>query len=106
MAAPSFGVGWLEVLFILLGGSGLLGMPPGERDALLLKAAPQQTLLYFEWAGRGAGQPGAAGIDGLVPIRRSGHSSRLSIKLSPTRNTPTPTKSNSVFKRKSPNWSS
>ena len=66
MAAPSFGVGWLEVLFILLGGSGLLGMPPGERDAMLLKAAPQQTLLYFEWAGRGAGQPGASGIDGLA----------------------------------------
>lgn len=66
MATPSFGVGWLEVLFILLGGSGLLGMPPGERDALLLKAAPQQTLLYFEWAGRAAGQPGAAGIDGLA----------------------------------------
>ena len=66
MAASSFGVGWLEVLFLLLGGSGLLGMPPGERDALLLKAAPQQTLMYFEWAGRSAGQPGAAGIDGLA----------------------------------------
>ena len=66
MAAPSFGIGWLKVLFVLLGGSGLLGMPPGERDALLLKAAPQQTLLYFEWAGRAAGQPGAAGIDGLA----------------------------------------
>jgi len=66
MAAPSFGVGWLEVLFILLGGSGLLGMPPGERDALLLKTAPQQVLLYFEWAGRATGQPGAAGIDGLA----------------------------------------
>ncbi len=44
----------------------MLGMPPGERDSLLLKAAPQQTLLYFEWAGRAAGQPGAAGIDGLA----------------------------------------
>lgn len=66
MAATSFGIGWLEVLLILLGGSGLLGMPPGERDALLLKTAPQQTLLYFEWAGRAAGQPGAAGIDGLA----------------------------------------
>ena len=66
MAASSFAVGWLEVLFILLGGSGLLGMPPGERDALLLKAAPQQTLMYFEWAGRAVGQPGAKGIDGLA----------------------------------------
>lgn len=66
MAAASFGIGWLEVLLILLGGSGLLGMPPGERDAALLKAAPQQTLFYFEWAGRVAGQPGAAGIDGLA----------------------------------------
>ncbi|MBC8117743.1 MAG: hypothetical protein H7062_25415 [Candidatus Saccharimonas sp.] len=66
MAAPSFGVGWLEVLFVLLGGSGLLGMPPGERDPSLLKAAPQQSLVYFEWAGRAAGQPGAAGIDGLA----------------------------------------
>ncbi len=66
MAAPSFGVGWLEVLLVLLGGSGLLGMPPGERDAALLKAAPQQSLIYFEWAGRAAGQPGGTGIDGLA----------------------------------------
>lgn len=62
----SFGVNWIEVLFILLSGSGWLGMPPGERDPALLKAAPQQTLCYFEWAGRAAGQPGAAGIDGLA----------------------------------------
>ncbi len=66
MAASSVGVGWLEVLFILLGGSGLLGTPPGERDAALLKAAPQQTLWYFEWAGRAPGQPGGTGIDGLA----------------------------------------
>ena len=66
MSATSVGVGLFELLFLLLGGSGLLGMPPGERDAALLKGAPQQTLMYFEWAGRAAGQPGAAGIDGLA----------------------------------------
>ena len=66
VATPTFGLGLIELLLILLGGSGWLGMPPGERDAELLKAAPQQTLFYLEWAGRGAGQPGGAGIDGLT----------------------------------------
>ena len=66
VATPTFGLGFIELLLILLGGSGWLGMPPGERDAELLKAAPQQTLFYLEWAGRGAGQPGGAGIDGLT----------------------------------------
>lgn len=66
VVTPTFGLGLIELLLILLGGSGWLGMPPGERDAELLKAAPQQTLFYLEWAGRGAGQPGGAGIDGLT----------------------------------------
>ena len=66
VATPMLGVSLIELLIVLLGGSGLLGMPPGARDAALLKAAPQQTLCYLEWAGRGAGQPGGAGIDGLA----------------------------------------
>ena len=66
MAATSVGIGWMEVLLILLGGGGWLWMPPGERDAALLKAAPQQTLIYVEWAARGLGKAGAPGIDGFA----------------------------------------
>ncbi len=66
MAATSVGFGWMEILLILLGGSGLLGMPPGQRDAAFLKAAPRQSLVYVEWASPGAGQPGARGIDGFT----------------------------------------
>lgn len=66
MAATSVGVNWMEILLVLLSGGGLLGMPPGDRDPALIKAAPQQSLVYLEWASRGAGQPGAPGIDGFA----------------------------------------
>ena len=66
MASASFGMGFFEILLILLSGGGLMGTPPGARDAALLKAAPQQSLFYMEWASRGAGQPGAPGMDGFV----------------------------------------
>ena len=66
MASASFGVGWIEIFLFLLGGSGLLGMPPGDRDAAFLKAAPQNSLIYVEWAARGPGKVGAPGVDGLV----------------------------------------
>ena len=66
MAATSVGLGWMEILLVLLGGSGLLGMPPGPRDAAFLKAAPRQSLVYVEWASPAAGQPGARGIDGFI----------------------------------------
>lgn len=66
MASASVGLGWIEIFLFLLGGSGLLGMPPGERDAALLKAAPQNSLLYVEWAARGPGKVDAPGIDGLI----------------------------------------
>lgn len=66
MTTTTIGLGWIEVLLVLLGGGGLLGMPPGQRDASLLKAAPQQSLVFVEWASRGAGKPGAPGVDGFA----------------------------------------
>ena len=62
----TIGLGLIEILLFLFGNGGLLGMPPGERDVAFLKAAPQQSLVYLEWAARGAGKPNAAGIDGFI----------------------------------------
>ena len=64
-AQSSFAI-WEFVLFWIFTGSGLVGLPPGDRDPALLKSVPPQTLVYFEWAARGAGQPGAKGIDGFA----------------------------------------
>lgn len=47
-------------------GSGLLGLPPGDRDPGLMKSVPPQTLIYFEWASRSSGQPNATGVDGFA----------------------------------------
>lgn len=66
MAATTVGLGWIEILLFLLGGSGLLGMPPGDRDPAFLKAAPQNSLLFIEWSARGSGQVDAPGIDGFA----------------------------------------
>lgn len=57
---------WEFVLFWIFTGSGLVGLPPGDRDPTLVKSVPPQTLVYFEWAARGVGQPGAKGIDGFA----------------------------------------
>ncbi len=64
-------MGISELLIVLLmggtmNGSGMLGYPPGDRDAALVHAAPADSLLYAEWATRGPGEPGAEGIDGLA----------------------------------------
>ena len=58
--------GLWELLFWIFAGSGLVGLPPGDRDPALLKAAPPESVLYFEWAARGTGQPGATGIEGFA----------------------------------------
>jgi hypothetical protein len=65
------GMGFSELVLLLgfgglLGGGSLLGLPPGERDAGYLRAAPADSLLYFEWAERSGGEAGAEGIDGLA----------------------------------------
>jgi hypothetical protein len=57
---------WDILLFWIFTGSSLLGLPPGERDSQLVKSVPPQTLVYFEWTARGAGQAGAKGIDGFA----------------------------------------
>ncbi len=63
--------GMMEMfLLMLLGGGsfggGLMGLPPGERDAALVQCPPKDVVFYSEWAARGEGKPGAGGIDGLA----------------------------------------
>ena len=66
------GVGFTELLMVLVSGSGLfsgggiMGLPPGERDAAFVKCAPAETLIYAEWSARSTGKAGAPGIDGLA----------------------------------------
>ena len=47
-------------------GGGVMGLPPGQRDAAFVQCPPKEVILYTEWAVRGTGQPGAAGIDGFA----------------------------------------
>ncbi len=61
----------MEMIIVLLFGGGffgggIMGLPPGERDAKLVQCPPQEVVLYTEWAARGNGKAGAAGIDGLA----------------------------------------
>lgn len=46
--------------------ASLLGLPPEPRDPALLRAAPAETLVYLEWAPRGAGIPDGKEFEGLV----------------------------------------
>lgn len=48
------------------GGGGLMGLPPGERDAAYLRCAPADSLIYIEWSARGSGVAGGKGFDGLA----------------------------------------
>lgn len=57
---------WELIVFWFVTGSGLVGLPPGERDARLVSAVSPQSIVYFEWSARGPGQTGAAGIDGFA----------------------------------------
>ena len=66
-AGLALGIGpTLLMLLLGTGGSGLLGLPPGERSKPLIQAAPADAVMYSEWSSRGQGQPGAPGIDGLA----------------------------------------
>lgn len=65
------GFAFSELLIVLLmggavTGGGILGLPPGERDAALLRTAPTESLVYLEWAERSPGEPGAMGVDGFM----------------------------------------
>ena len=57
---------WELFVFWFFTGSGLLGLPPGERDPALLKSVPPQTLAYFEWAPARPRSTSATGVDGFV----------------------------------------
>lgn len=66
-------MGGMEMSFIMLlsvfsggGFGGSMGLPPGERDAKLIQAAPADAVLFVEWAERGPGKPGGKGIDGFA----------------------------------------
>ncbi|TWU14288.1 hypothetical protein CA54_31320 [Symmachiella macrocystis] len=63
------GMGFAEILLILLTGGGLgplMGMPPGPRDEALLRLPPTNAIVYTEWAARGTGKEGAPGIEGMI----------------------------------------
>ncbi len=57
--------GLMEILILATGG-GVLGLPPGELDPAFVQCAPQESLVFIEWATRGSGKKGAEGIDGFV----------------------------------------
>lgn len=62
MAAPAmFGLGFSELLLLVLfglGGSGLpVGIPPAEEDPLLAKIAPEDCTFYVSWAGMAKPDP-------------------------------------------------
>ena len=65
MEASTVGLNWAQ-LFIFLFGGQFLGMPPGERDAELIKTAPGNAYVYAEWTAAGAGKRGAPGFEGLM----------------------------------------
>lgn len=66
--SPAMGIGSLLPLqlILLLSGGGLMGTPPGERDAAYENCAPQKSLVYYEWSPSVEGKPGAPGVDGFV----------------------------------------
>lgn len=60
-------LGFMELLILLGGGASPgFGLPPGERDTMLVKVAPADAVAYIEWVARAEGKPGAPGVDGIV----------------------------------------
>ncbi len=65
----SAGMGFAEILLIVLTGGGLgpmLGLPAGPRDEALIRCPPANTMVYSEWAQRGAGRLDGPGLEGLI----------------------------------------
>lgn len=61
------GISALELLFLVAsGGGGLLGLPPGPRDAALMRCAPAESVVYVEWASRAEPKAGEPGVEGLL----------------------------------------
>ncbi|GAB4145323.1 MAG: hypothetical protein Tsb009_17440 [Planctomycetaceae bacterium] len=48
------------------GVTGMMGLPPAERDATLAQCPPANAVLYMEWSSRSSGKPGGKGIDGFA----------------------------------------
>ncbi|MCH8829620.1 MAG: hypothetical protein IID45_08590 [Planctomycetes bacterium] len=61
-----FAPGIVVMMSTFFSGSGVMGLPPGERDVLLAQCPPADAVLYAEWSERSAGKAGAKGIDGLA----------------------------------------
>lgn len=64
-------VGSMEMLILMMlgggfSGGGILGLPPGERDAAFVQCPASDVPLYTEWSSRGKGKPGGAGVEGLA----------------------------------------
>lgn len=53
-------------LFVALVSIGLPGLPPGERAPELWRMVPPDAVIALEWSARGATQPGAVGIEGIL----------------------------------------
>eukprot|EP00913_Durusdinium_trenchii_P028332 g26560.t1 len=67
MAGP--GAIEMSILMLMSGlfsGTGFMGLPPGERDKLLVQCPPSKAVIYTEWAERSSGKPGGKGIDGFA----------------------------------------
>ena len=59
MAVMSPGILVLALMFGTSSWSALpLGMPPGERDAALMRTPADGCLVYLEWASRSSGKGG------------------------------------------------
>lgn len=59
-------VGPLLDLFVALLSIGLPGLPPGERAPQLWHMVPPDAVMALEWSARGATQPQAVGIEGIL----------------------------------------
>lgn len=75
MEAQSTTMHLLQLLLMLF-GVDQAGLPPGEPDLVVQRAAPVTAVYRSEWTAPGKGDPGAPGIDGFLPMSKSAISGR------------------------------
>lgn len=64
-SGPAYGlITWAMALIYGLGG--VWGLPPGTRDAKLVRSAPADAVFYAEWSERVPGKSGGKEFEGLV----------------------------------------